>query len=67
MDWNNGLSKTPEKFGTGMIEGWPVQSANDAASSGAFVPLLTLGIPGSSTTAVLIGAFVLLGIQPGPA
>jgi putative tricarboxylic transport membrane protein len=61
------LSKTPEKFGTGMIEGVAgPESANNSASSGAFVPLLTLGIPGSSTTAVLIGAFVLLGIQPGP-
>jgi putative tricarboxylic transport membrane protein len=61
------LSKTPEKFGTGMMEGVAgPESANNAASSGAFVPLLTLGIPGSSTTAVLIGAFVLLGIQPGP-
>jgi putative tricarboxylic transport membrane protein len=61
------LSKTPEKFGTGMIEGVAgPESANNSASSGAFVPLLTLGIPGSATTAVLIGAFVLLGIQPGP-
>jgi putative tricarboxylic transport membrane protein len=42
------------------------ESANNAASSGAFVPLLALGIPGSSTTAVLLGALVLLGIQPGP-
>lgn len=61
------LSKTPEKFGTGMIEGVAgPESANNAASSGAFVPLLTLGIPSSGTTAVLIGAFIILGIQPGP-
>ena len=61
------LSKTPEKFGTGMIEGVSgPESANNAASSGAFVPLLTLGIPSSGTTAVLIGAFIILGIQPGP-
>jgi putative tricarboxylic transport membrane protein len=61
------LSKTPEKFGTGMIEGVAgPESANNSASSGAFVPLLTLGIPGSGSTAVLIGAFIILGIQPGP-
>lgn len=61
------ISKTPEKFGTGMLEGVAgPESANNAASSGAFVPLLTLGIPGSGTTAVLLGAFVMTGIQPGP-
>jgi putative tricarboxylic transport membrane protein len=61
------LSKTPEKFGTGMIQGVAgPESANNAASSGAFVPLLTLGIPGSGSTAVLIGAFIILGITPGP-
>jgi putative tricarboxylic transport membrane protein len=61
------VSKTPEKFGTGMIEGVAgPESANNSASSGAFVPLLTLGIPGSGSTAVLLGAFVILGIQPGP-
>jgi len=61
------ISKTPEKFGTGMIEGVAgPESANNAASSGAFVPLLALGIPGSGSTAVLIGAFIILGIQPGP-
>jgi putative tricarboxylic transport membrane protein len=50
-----------------MIEGVAgPESANNAASSGAFVPLLTLGIPSSGTTAVLIGAFVILGITPGP-
>jgi len=61
------VSKTPEKFGTGMLEGVAgPESANNAASSGAFVPLLSLGIPGSATTAVLVGAFIILGIQPGP-
>jgi putative tricarboxylic transport membrane protein len=61
------LSKTPEKFGTGMLEGVAgPESANNAASSGAFVPLLALGIPGTATTSVLIGAFIILGIQPGP-
>jgi putative tricarboxylic transport membrane protein len=42
------------------------ESANNAATSGAFVPLLTLGIPSSGTTAVLVGAFIILGITPGP-
>jgi len=61
------VSKTPKKFGTGMLEGVAgPESANNAASSGAFVPLLTLGFPGSGSTAVLIGAFIILGIQPGP-
>jgi putative tricarboxylic transport membrane protein len=61
------LSKTPEKFGTGVIQGVAgPESANNAATSGAFVPLLTLGIPSSGTTAVLVGAFIILGITPGP-
>jgi len=61
------ISKTPEKFGHGALQGVAgPESANNSASSGEFVPLLALGIPGSATTAVLIGAFVLLGIQPGP-
>ncbi|EWY40705.1 hypothetical protein N825_32785 [Skermanella stibiiresistens SB22] len=61
------VSKHPEQFGKGALCGVAgPESANNAASSGAFVPLLSLGIPGSSTTAVLLGALVLLGIQPGP-
>ncbi|MFC7400553.1 tripartite tricarboxylate transporter permease [Chelatococcus sp. GCM10030263] len=61
------LSKKPEQFGRGALCGVSgPEAANNAASSGAFVPLLALGIPGSSTTAVLLGALVLLGIQPGP-
>ena len=61
------ISKTPEQFGKGALCGVAgPESANNAASSGAFVPLLALGIPSSSTTAVLLGALVLLGIQPGP-
>lgn len=56
-----------EKFGTGIPEGIASpEVANNAACSGAFVPLLTLGIPGSGTTAVLLAAFILHGIQPGP-
>lgn len=56
-----------EKFGTGVQEGVVApESANNAAASGAFVPLLTLGIPGSATTAVILAAFILHGIRPGP-
>jgi putative tricarboxylic transport membrane protein len=61
------VSKYPEKFGTGMIEGVAgPEAANNAATCGAMVPLLTLGIPGSGATAVLMGAFIMYGIQPGP-
>jgi putative tricarboxylic transport membrane protein len=61
------LSKHPEKFGHGAIEGVAgPESANNAASQGAMVPLLTLGIPGSATTAVMLGAFMIYGVQPGP-
>jgi len=57
-----------EKFGTGIPEGVAApEVANNAAASGAFVPLLTLGIPGSGTTAVILAAFILHGIRPGPA
>ncbi|MEN1969579.1 tripartite tricarboxylate transporter permease [Lentibacillus sp. N15] len=61
------LSKNPEEFGKGAIRGVAApESANNAASSGAFVPLLSLGIPGSGTTAVMLGALIVLGVQPGP-
>jgi putative tricarboxylic transport membrane protein len=61
------LSKEKEKFGTGMIEGVAgPEAANNAAATGAFVPLLTLGVPGSGATAVLLGAFIIYGVQPGP-
>ncbi|MEZ2127751.1 MULTISPECIES: tripartite tricarboxylate transporter permease [unclassified Sinorhizobium] len=61
------LSKEPEKFGTGMIEGVAgPESANNAAATGAFVPLLALGLPGSASTAILLGAFMIYGVQPGP-
>lgn len=62
-----GLSKEPERFGTGMIEGVAgPESANNAAATGAFVPLLALGLPGTASTAILLGAFLIYGIQPGP-
>lgn len=60
-------SKTPEKFGTGMPEGIAAPSAaNNSAAAGAMVPLLALGIPGSATTAVMIGGLTIHGIIPGP-
>lgn len=61
------LSKNPSKFGQGAIEGVASpESANNAASGGAMIPLLTLGIPGSGTTAILMGALIMYNIQPGP-
>jgi putative tricarboxylic transport membrane protein len=61
------LSKTPEKFGTGMIEGVASpEAANNSSTGGAMIPLLTLGIPGSGTTAVLLGVLTLFNLQPGP-
>ena len=61
------LSKTPEKFGTGYIVGVAgPEAANNAASSGAMIPLFTLGIPSNSVIAVLLGAFMIHGLQPGP-
>lgn len=65
--WSVRLSKHPEKFGTGVIEGLvSCESANNAAVGGALVPLLSLGIPGSATTAVMLGAFLIHGLKPGP-
>jgi putative tricarboxylic transport membrane protein len=61
------FSRHPEEFGKGAIEGVAApESANNAASVGAMVPLLTLGIPGSGTTAVLLGGLLMWGLQPGP-
>jgi putative tricarboxylic transport membrane protein len=61
------ISKRPETFGKGAIEGVAApESANNAASGGAMIPLLTLGIPGSGTTAILMGALIMYNIQPGP-
>ncbi|MDI6755406.1 MAG: tripartite tricarboxylate transporter permease [Thermodesulfobacteriota bacterium] len=60
-------AKNPERFGKGAIEGVAgPESANNAASSGAMVPLLALGIPGSGATAVMLGALMLYGLKPGP-
>jgi len=61
------ISKTPEKFGTGMIEGVAgPESANNSATGGAFIPLLTLGIPPNVVMAILMGAMMIHGITPGP-
>ena len=61
------LSRTPEKFGTGMIEGVAApETANNAATGGSLVTLLSLGIPSNIVMAVLLGAFIIHGIQPGP-
>jgi putative tricarboxylic transport membrane protein len=61
------LSKNPEKFGKGAIEGVAApETANNSAAGGALIPLLTLGIPGSGTTAILMGAFIMYNITPGP-
>jgi len=61
------LSKHPEKFGTGVIEGVAApESANNSASTGAFIPLLTLGVPPNVVMALLFGALLVHGIQPGP-
>ena len=61
------ISKTPELFGTGVIAGVASpESANNASTGGAMIPLLTLGIPGSGTTAVLLGVLTLFSLQPGP-
>ncbi|WP_408007983.1 tripartite tricarboxylate transporter permease [Pseudalkalibacillus sp. A8] len=60
------FSKNKEKFGTGCIEGVAApESANNAVTGGALIPLLTLGIPGSSTTAVLLGGLMIQGLVPG--
>ncbi|HYE90348.1 MAG TPA: tripartite tricarboxylate transporter permease [Terriglobales bacterium] len=61
------ISKTPEKFGHGAVAGVAgPEAANNAATAGAMVPLLSLGIPFSPATAILLGALVIHGLQPGP-
>lgn len=60
-------SKYPEKFGEGIIDGIvAAEAANNAVCSGALVPMLTLGIPGDTVTAILVGALITHGISPGP-
>jgi putative tricarboxylic transport membrane protein len=61
------ISRHPEKFGTGVIEGVAgPESANNAATCGAFIPMVSLGIPANVTMALFMGALMVHGIQPGP-
>lgn len=61
------VSKRSKEFGTGVIEGLAgPESANNASEGGALIPLLTLGIPGSGGTAILLGGLMIWGIRPGP-
>ena len=61
------ISKTPERFGKGAIEGVAApESANNAAAQTSFIPLLTLGLPAHPVMALLVGAFIIQGITPGP-
>jgi putative tricarboxylic transport membrane protein len=62
------VSKTPERFGKGAVEAVAApESANNSAAVGAMVPMFALGIPGSNTTAVMLGALIMFGLRPGPA
>ena len=61
------LSQHPEKFGTGVVEGVASpETANNAYANAAMIPLLVLGVPSSPTIAVLMGAFIINGLTPGP-
>ena len=61
------MSKNPSSFGKGNPEGVAApEAANNAASTGSMLPMLTLGIPGSPTTAILLGGMVIWGLEPGP-
>ncbi len=60
-------SKNGDKFGTGEIEGIAApESANNATTGGALIPMLTLGVPGDVVTSVMLGALILIGVKPGP-
>jgi putative tricarboxylic transport membrane protein len=61
------VSRHPEKFGTGVIEGVAApETANNAATAGSMIPLLALGVPATPTMAMLMGALIIQGVQPGP-
>jgi putative tricarboxylic transport membrane protein len=61
------ISKYPEKFGTGIPDGIVAsETSNNASTGGAMVPLMTLGIPGDNTTAIILAGFLIHGITPGP-
>lgn len=62
------ISRTPDEFGKGAIEGVAApESANNAGAQTSFIPMLTLGIPSNPVMALMIGAMIIQGIQPGPA
>lgn len=66
-DYARKASKQPEAFGTGVVEGVAApESANNAVTGGALIPMMTLGIPGDPVTAILIGALIVHGLAPGP-
>jgi putative tricarboxylic transport membrane protein len=66
-DYTRKLSKTPEKFGTGIPEGIAAtESANSSVCGGALIPTMTLGIPGDGITAIILGALIIQGLAPGP-
>ena len=61
------ISKTPERFGKGAVEGVASpEAANNAAAQTSFIPMLTLGIPSNAVMALMVGAMIIQGIQPGP-
>lgn len=67
VERNIATKEEQEKFGHGSVKGLAApETANNAACTGSFVPLLTLGIPGSGTTAILLGALIALNVSPGP-
>ena len=62
-----GMSKEPEKFGNGSIEGiCGPEGGNNGVTGGALIPMLTLGVPGDAVTAIMIGALTIQGLTPGP-
>jgi putative tricarboxylic transport membrane protein len=66
-DVEKNISKTPEKFGTGMIEGVAApEAANNATAMAGFIPLLSLGIPTSPALAIMLGTLMINGLTPGP-
>ena len=66
-DCERKVSRQPERFGHGAVAGLAApEAANNAATAGSLVPLLTLGVPGSGTAAILLAAHIMYGIQPGP-
>jgi putative tricarboxylic transport membrane protein len=66
-DLEKRISKTPQRFGTGCIEGVAApEAANNATSQAGFIPLMSLGIPTSPTLAIILAALMMYGLQPGP-